>query len=40
MRALQDSLQTAYGADIAEKIFSANALRVLSAAWRTAPPTV
>jgi microsomal dipeptidase-like Zn-dependent dipeptidase len=39
MRALQDSLQTAYGADIAEKITNGNALRVLRAAWRASPPT-
>jgi microsomal dipeptidase-like Zn-dependent dipeptidase len=40
MRALQQSLRERYGSQHAEKICSANALRVLHSAWGTAPPTV
>jgi microsomal dipeptidase-like Zn-dependent dipeptidase len=40
MRALQRSLRDRYGTDDAEKICSANALRVLRSSWRTpAPPS-
>jgi microsomal dipeptidase-like Zn-dependent dipeptidase len=34
MAPLQESLRTRYGADVAEKISSGNALRVLQAGWR------
>jgi microsomal dipeptidase-like Zn-dependent dipeptidase len=38
MRALQGSLSERYGAESAEKICNANALRVLRASWRGAAP--
>ncbi len=38
MRALQEALHERYGAQDAEKIASANALRVLRSSWRAAPP--
>ena len=38
MQRLQDALAARYGADAADRFCSANALRVIQAAWQRRPP--